>query len=82
LSTEDAQHPVVVEGVAELITEPAELEVFLAAENAKYHTSYGLEMVDPALNSSFRLKPTWIFGLDADDFTGSPTRWTFAAPGE
>ena len=24
-----------------------------------------------------RVPPTWIFGLNADDFTGSPARWTF-----
>jgi hypothetical protein len=76
LATEDAQNPVVVEGVAELLTEPVDLESLLAAENAKYGTSYGIEMVDPALNCCFRMKPRWIFALRADDFTGSPTRWS------
>lgn len=75
LTTEDPQNPVVVEGVAELLTERADLEAFLSAENAKYETSYGFEMVDPTLNCCYRLRPTWIFGLQADDFTGSPTRW-------
>ncbi len=77
LSTEDPQNPVIVEGVAELLTEHADLEHFLAAENGKYATDYGFDMVDPALNCCFRLRPRWAFGLRADDFTGSPTRWTF-----
>jgi PPOX class probable F420-dependent enzyme len=77
VTTEDPRNLVMVEGVAELITRRDELEAFLAAENAKYGTSYGFEMVDPAVNSCFRMTPTWAFGLQADDFTGSPTRWTF-----
>jgi len=78
LSTEDSQNPVVVEGVAELVRERADLEAFLAATNAKYATSYDFDMVDPTKNCSYRLRPTWIFGLQAEDFTGSPTRWSFA----
>jgi PPOX class probable F420-dependent enzyme len=78
LTTEDPQNAVVVEGVAELITRRDELETFLDAENAKYATSYGVEMIDPALNSCFRMRPTWAFGVRADNFTGSPTRWTFS----
>ena len=34
-------------------------------------------MLDPVINSSFRIAPTWAFGLQADDFTGPPTRWDF-----
>jgi len=77
LTTEDPQNAVVVEGVAELITAREELEAFLAAENAKYATTYGFEMVDPAANSCFRMKPAWAFGVQAENFTGSPTRWSF-----
>jgi hypothetical protein len=36
-----------------------------------------MEMLDPAENSAFRVRPRWAFGLRTDDFTGSPTRWTF-----
>ena len=43
----------------------------------KYSTSYGIEMLDPVINSSFRIAPTWAFGLQADDFTGPPTKWDF-----
>jgi len=77
LSTEDSQNPVIVEGLAELLSDRADLEKFLAATNAKYATSYDFDMVDPTQNCSYRLRPTSIFGLQADDFTGSPTRWSF-----
>jgi len=34
--------------------------------------------VDPASNSVFALWPEWVFALDSRNFTGSPTRFTFA----
>jgi len=77
LSTDNPQEPVVVQGRAERITSPEELAAMLAAENAKYQTSYGPEMVDPALNSVYALRLEWVFALDASDFAGSPTRFTF-----
>jgi hypothetical protein len=77
VTTEDAANPVVLEGIAELITDRADLEKMLALENAKYSASYGIEMLDPALNSSFRVRPLWVFGIQQGDFTGSPTRWDF-----
>ncbi len=52
----------------------------LAAENAKYGTSDGPDMVDPASNSVFSVRPAWLFALDSRDFAGSPTRFTF--PGD
>ena len=77
LTTEDSQNPVVVDGVADLLTEPADLKTYLAATNAKYGTDYGEDMVEPTQNCTYRVRPTSMFGLRADDFTGSPTRWTF-----
>ena len=77
VSTEDAENPVVVEGIAELLLAPDDLAALLALENAKYSTDYGIEMLDPAANSSFRVRPVWAFGLKSGDFTGSPTRWRF-----
>ena len=50
----------------------------LAAENEKYGTDYGMDMIDPAHNSCFALTPERVFGLASADFTGSPTRWSFA----
>ena len=78
LTTEDTVNPVVVEGSAERLVERADLELFLSIMNAKYETSYGFEMVDPQTNGSYRMRPRWVFALQSDDFTGTPTRWTFA----
>ena len=79
VATEDAENPVILEGTARLITSPPELDLMLTLENTKYSTSYGIEMLDPTLNASFRVRPSWAFGLQAGDFTGSPTRWEFEA---
>jgi hypothetical protein len=54
----------------------AELHKLLDAENARYATDYGIDMLDPAMNTCFKVRPTKLIGLDAADFTGSPTRWT------
>lgn len=78
LSTDDALKPVVVRGRAERVTDVAGLEAMIAAVNAKYGTSYGLDMVDPESQSVFAVAPEWAFALDSDDFSGSPTRFTFA----
>jgi hypothetical protein len=78
LATSDPAEPVVVQGRAARVTDPDALTGMLAAENAKYGTSYDMEMVDPASNSVFALRPEWVFALDSADFTGSPTRFTFA----
>lgn len=78
VTTEDPEKPVVLEGIAEQLTSPGDLATLLALENAKYATDYGLEMVDPAANSCFRVRPLRAFGLDSGDFTGSPTRWDLA----
>ena len=80
VSTDNPLEPVVVQGRAERITGDRELRAMLAAENAKYGTDYGPEMVDPALNSVFALRPEWAFALDSSDFAGSPTRYTFGRP--
>ena len=76
VTTEDAADPVVIEGSAELVTEPEALATMLALENAKYDTNYTIDLLDPAVNSVYRVRPRWAFGLRHDDFTGSPTRWT------
>ncbi len=43
----------------------------------EYETSYEPSFLDPEVNATFRLRPTWAFGLSESDFTGSPTRWRF-----
>jgi general stress protein 26 len=77
VAVEDAVNPVIMEGIAELVTDPYTLAEMLALENAKYETDYGVDMLDPTINSVFRVRPSWAFGLREDDFAGSPTRWIF-----
>ena len=78
VTTEDAADPVVMEGSAELVTEPEALATILALENAKYDTNYTIELLDPDVNCVYRVRPRWAFGLRHGDFTGSPTRWTIS----
>jgi Pyridoxamine 5'-phosphate oxidase len=78
LSTDNPLEPVVVQGRARRVTDRAALSAMLAAENAKYGTDYGLQMVAPASNSVFAMWPEWVFALDSSDFAGSPTRFTFS----
>jgi len=77
VTTDQAREPVVLEGHGELVADPDRLAELLVAENAKYGTSYGPEMLDPAVNATFRIVPRRAFGLTEDDFTGSPTKWVF-----
>jgi hypothetical protein len=78
VSTDNPLEPVIVRGRAGRVTVQEQLERMLAAENAKYGTDYGLDMVDPTFNSVFALTPEWAFALNSKDFTGSPTRFVFA----
>ena len=80
LATDNAYEPVIVEGDAVVVTDEQQLRDALDLENRKYGTDYGVEMIDTEQNTWFRLRPTWVFSLDEDDFTGSPTRWSFAPP--
>ena len=77
LATDNPLEPVVVMGDARRVTDSDALAGMLEAENAKYGTNYGMDMVDPASNSVFALRPERVFALDSGDFTGSPTRFTF-----
>jgi len=79
LTTEDTVNPVVLEGSAERLTAQTELDLFLSVMNAKYAVDYGADMVDPNTNGTYRMRPRWAFALQSDDFTGTPTRWTFEA---
>jgi hypothetical protein len=78
ISTDNAYEPVVIEGHAQPIEGLAELERFVDAVNRKYQTDYGLDFFAQPTNACFRVRPDWAFGLREADFTGSPTRWTFA----
>ncbi|MDQ1357540.1 MAG: hypothetical protein QOF20_1261 [Acidimicrobiaceae bacterium] len=80
ITTDQAREPVILEGCAELIVDRQQLAEVLAAENAKYSTEYGPELLDPEVNSSFRIVARSAFGLTTDDFAGSPTKWVFETP--
>jgi hypothetical protein len=67
----------VVEGTAEVVTDHGALATVLDRTNVKYGTDFGADLLDPAVNACFRVRPSWVFALTEDDFTGSPTRWTF-----
>jgi hypothetical protein len=77
LTTDDAADPVVVEGIAERVTDRAAIESFRAAVNAKYDADLTADFLDPDVNGSYAVRPVRAFALNHDDFTGSPTRWTF-----
>jgi nitroimidazol reductase NimA-like FMN-containing flavoprotein (pyridoxamine 5'-phosphate oxidase superfamily) len=78
ISTDNPLEPVVLQGRAVRVTDGDTLLAVLRAENAKYGTDYGEDMVDPASNSVFAVRPRWVFALDCADFTGTPTRFVFA----
>jgi len=74
-TTDDPASPVVVEGVATRVTDAAAIGAFARRTNAKYDVDYPEAFF--LENACFRLRPTWVFALRADDFEGSPTRWVF-----
>ena len=79
LTTDDARNPVVVDGVAEQVTDRAGIEAFVGAVNAKYGGGVSVEFLDPAVNGTFAVRPERVFAISEDDFAGSPTRWTVPA---
>ena len=68
-----------VEGKAELLTDTRDLETLLAAENAKYGTDYGIDMLDPAVNSAYRVRPTWVLKAGKANSPLRPRVRTFEA---
>ena len=77
IATDNAWEPVVLEGIANVVTDPDALARYIGLENEKYGTDYDVDFLDPSVNATFRVAPTWVFTLTEDDFTGSPTRWSF-----
>ena len=81
VTTQDTANPVVVEGVADIVTDSVALSRTIALMNAKYSVKYTVDFLDPAVNATVRVRPLWAFGLVHDDFSGSPTRWRFDGDG-
>ena len=78
IATDNAWEPVVLEGTAEVVTDHDARARFIRLTNEKYETDYSVDFLDPAVNATFRVAPSWVFSLTEDDFTGTPTRWSFA----
>jgi PPOX class probable F420-dependent enzyme len=74
VTTEDADEPVVVEGIAEIARNRQTIERVAELLNGKYG---GITADFLAANATIGVRPRWAFGIAHDDFTGSPTRWTF-----
>ncbi|MBV9795794.1 MAG: pyridoxamine 5'-phosphate oxidase family protein [Actinobacteria bacterium] len=75
--TTDASDPVIIEGRANAVTEPAQLQRVVDLMNAKYGIHMQLGYLDPAVNATFGVRPARVFGMRDADFQGSPTRWIF-----
>jgi hypothetical protein len=60
-----------------ITTEDALNPVVVEGTAEKYETDYKIDSLDPAVNSCFRVRPRWAFGIKHDDFEGSPTKWNF-----
>ncbi len=77
VTTQDPENPVVVSGVGTIVTDADRLQHVIDLVNGKYGTSYDLGTIDPVSSATVRVSPSWAFGLDQHDFSGSPTRWEF-----
>ena len=79
VAVDDALDPVIVEGIAEIRADVDDRRRYLDAMNAKYQVAYGLDFLDGVRNLCLRVRPVSAIGLLQDDFSGSPTRWSFTA---
>lgn len=76
VTPEHAEEAVVLEGVADRVTDRRQLARLMAV----YRRKYGSGFPDPADNPVFAVAPRVVFGLIERDqeFAGRATRWTFA----
>jgi pyridoxamine 5'-phosphate oxidase-like protein len=74
VSSEDAAEAVILEGVAQEVTDPARLQPFFKAYKLKYNFD-----MDTSLGPTFVVRPQVVFGfIEHDsDFTKTATRWIF-----
>ncbi|MEX2100266.1 MAG: pyridoxamine 5'-phosphate oxidase family protein [Acidimicrobiia bacterium] len=75
VTTNDAVQPVIVEGSAGRIRDRSPIERYTELTNDKYGVSYEIDFY--LANAVFAVSPATVFGLDDENFTGSPTRWHF-----
>ncbi len=75
VTTERSEEAVVIEGVAEEISDRAQLRPFYDGYTAKYGMDLEREgFIDEPV---YVVRPRVVFGIRERDFTGSATRWTF-----
>ena len=72
---ESGDEVVIVEGVAEEVTDPGWLARFAEAYDAKYH--FKPDIHDPD-NVTYAVRPQVAFGWLENDFPGGATRWQFS----
>lgn len=77
VAIENAVDPVIVDGSAKIITQLEARSRLIELVNDKYSTDYSVEMLDPSASATVCVSPHGVFALIQDDFSGSPTRWTF-----
>ena len=84
VTTDDALEPVVLEGLAEPVTDRSDVTRFTAVLRVKYAVDwledvYTVDFFDGSLGggATYRITTTSVFALKASEFTTSPTRWTF-----
>lgn len=80
LSTDDPLNPVVVSGEATLSPSPSQVDRFVDTLDEKYGTTSPPDLRDPAVCATVRVRAVSVIALRSDDFTGTPTRWTFQRP--
>jgi hypothetical protein len=76
---ESADRVVIIEGMAQVVTESDPLRRFIDAYNSKYEWNFDLDEV--AKQRVFRVVPQKAFGWLGSDhtaFSGSATRWSFS----
>jgi len=84
VATDNALEPVVLEGVASLVADRADVERFTDQVRAKYRAEwledvFTVDFFDPNLGGggTYRITPSSVFALKESEFETSPTRWTF-----
>jgi hypothetical protein len=75
VTPDDGREAVVVEGLAQRVTDPARV----ASISTAYEQKYGIALPDAGGNPVFVVRPRVVFGLIDDEtrFAATATRWTF-----
>jgi hypothetical protein len=84
VTTDNALEPVVLDGIAELVTDRSRVLAFRDALRLKYSAEwleevYTVDFFDAGVGGggTYRVMPSSVFALEEREFTRSPTRWTF-----